>query len=325
MKLASAIMTAGTPMLYYPSLAKVVGGVGPAVLFCALVWRDVDFDHERSTDKLIITRKSVAALEAETGLSEKELRGARQKLERLGIVKSRYRRMKHSLDFEVNIERADALCTVVNAPAKRADAGISQKGGCSPGAPAKRADGHLPKGQIDPYREKSTKNENKEQEPATAQSRPPVVLCTLPFNRPLKPSNYKTTPRNASHPLADAGCADSDKAKAAWLAIANHLKGETNIQAWETWIKPLRGYSVCGDTLRVSIPTGEFAAWIRENWLNKIEGAVSKLGLPYAAIEFYQPIGEISGWLREIRELRGLGKIPFVAASARAVAAGGAL
>ena len=141
---------AGPVMNYYPRLAKYVGGVTPAVLLCALVWRDKDIDSSDEDSMVFTVRKSLDLICRETGLTDKEVRWAREMLERLGIISCEYLRVDRILEFTVSLTKLDDIGDR-GAPAEKAGA-----------TPAERADRDLPKGQIDHYSENKREKEREE-------------------------------------------------------------------------------------------------------------------------------------------------------------------
>lgn len=150
MKLGTALRGAGPVMNYHPRLAKYVGGVTPAVLLCSLMWRDRDIDQPDESEMVFTVRKGLESICKETGLTEKELRGAREMLERLGVLSCNYLRVDRILEFTVSLVKLDEIGER-EAPAEKASANVTV-------APAERADRDLPKGQINHCSE--NKNEN---------------------------------------------------------------------------------------------------------------------------------------------------------------------
>ncbi|WP_443092477.1 DNA replication protein [Basfia succiniciproducens] len=93
----------GRPIAYYPQLAKPLGGVTAAVLFGQLFyWQD-------KTDNPLGVYKTLDELMDETGLTERELRSAREKLRELGVVVETNKRLEHRLYFKVDYDAFDRL------------------------------------------------------------------------------------------------------------------------------------------------------------------------------------------------------------------------
>jgi hypothetical protein len=127
LKLNDVFAGIGKPFFYFPKLADILGGANPAILFCCIVWRDAD----RHGDEIV---KSLAELRDQTGLTDKEIRGARQKLSEVGVVTARYGRLEHQLYFTVFFDKLELLLTPEHLP----------KGPM--GHLPLRADGHVPSG-----------------------------------------------------------------------------------------------------------------------------------------------------------------------------------
>ena len=93
----------GQPIAYYPQLAKPLGGVTAAVLFGQLFyWQD-------KTDNPLGVYKTLDELMEETGLTERELRSAREKLRELGVIIETNKRLEHRLYFKVDYNALDDL------------------------------------------------------------------------------------------------------------------------------------------------------------------------------------------------------------------------
>ncbi|MBN3848365.1 hypothetical protein G3N58_16225 [Paraburkholderia sp. Ac-20342] len=79
MRVADVLRELGRPIAYYPFLARYLGGVNAAVLFCQIFyWQD------KATNELGV-HKTSAELEGETGLSYEEQRSARAATPRQGV------------------------------------------------------------------------------------------------------------------------------------------------------------------------------------------------------------------------------------------------
>lgn len=103
MSFSQSLRQLGQPIAYYPQLAKPLGGVTAAVLFGQLFyWQD-------KTDNPLGVYKTLDELMEETGLTERELRSAREKLRELGIVIETNKRLEHRLYFKVDFEAFDRL------------------------------------------------------------------------------------------------------------------------------------------------------------------------------------------------------------------------
>ena len=86
----------GRPNAYYPKLAKLLGGVNPAVLFSQLFyWQD------KATSDLGVY-KTRDELEEETGLSHNEQRTAIRKLQDKGVLIVTEKRLDHKTFYKID-------------------------------------------------------------------------------------------------------------------------------------------------------------------------------------------------------------------------------
>ena len=86
----------GRPNAYYPKLAKLLGGVNPAVLFSQLFyWQD------KATSDLGVY-KTRDELEEETGLSHNEQRTAIRKLQEKGVLIVTEKRLGHKTFYKID-------------------------------------------------------------------------------------------------------------------------------------------------------------------------------------------------------------------------------
>lgn len=92
----AALQAAGKPIAYYAKLAKPLGGVTCAVLFSQLLyWHD-------KTDCELGTYKTVADIEDETGLTEREQETACKKLCGLGVLVKTHKRLQHRMYYRLD-------------------------------------------------------------------------------------------------------------------------------------------------------------------------------------------------------------------------------
>jgi hypothetical protein len=152
LKLNDVFAGIGKPFFYFPKLAAVLGGANPSILFCSIVWRDAD----RHGDEIV---KSLAELREQTGLTDKEIRVARQKLSHIGVVTSRYARLEHRLYFTVIFDCLESLLSSEHEPNGQMDHLPLRADGDMP----LQASGTNPKGQVDllVLENKSEKKEEK--------------------------------------------------------------------------------------------------------------------------------------------------------------------
>lgn len=136
MKLSEILGDIGSPVAYYPGIARAVGSVKAGIFFSQLYyWRE----KGKSDDGWIY--KSVEELESETGLSYKEQRAARASLVALGVLEEHHNREEHKLYFRLNL---DGLDTVWN------DFQTAKKEGTFPKGICPKVSSHLPKSKVPP-------------------------------------------------------------------------------------------------------------------------------------------------------------------------------
>ena len=102
MKPSDFLVHAGRLVGYYPLVAKAVGGAKAGILLCQLLY------HYQETNQKEISIE-LEELEEETGLTTKELRGARQALKYNKVLTERHARLEHILYFSVTFSRIDEL------------------------------------------------------------------------------------------------------------------------------------------------------------------------------------------------------------------------
>lgn len=98
MKLGEALVEIGRPVAYYPRLAEALGGVKAAIFAAQLIyWWD-------RQDRGYVYKTS-AEVREETGLSYKEQKAARSRLQKLGILEERYDRLNHRMLYAIDINQ----------------------------------------------------------------------------------------------------------------------------------------------------------------------------------------------------------------------------
>ncbi|MFM0243811.1 hypothetical protein [Paraburkholderia sediminicola] len=123
MRAADVLRELGRPIAYYPFLARYLGGVNAAVLFCQIFyWQD------KAASEFGV-HKTVDELEEETGLSYEEQRAARTKLRAAGVLIETAKRIEHRTYFRVD---DDALELILSSPVparkvKKVSEGTSEK------------------------------------------------------------------------------------------------------------------------------------------------------------------------------------------------------
>jgi len=102
MKLTDFLEDIGRPVAYYPSLVKVTGSVGAAILLCQLIyWRGREADPEGWI------YKTQAEISEETGLTRFEQEGARKLLKEKGILREKFSGVPRKLYFSISLERVN--------------------------------------------------------------------------------------------------------------------------------------------------------------------------------------------------------------------------
>lgn len=102
MRLTDFLEDIGRPVAYYPSLVKVAGSVGAAILLCQLIyWRG----READPDGWIY--KTQAEISEETGLTRFEQEGARKLLREKGILREKFSGVPRKLYFSISLERVN--------------------------------------------------------------------------------------------------------------------------------------------------------------------------------------------------------------------------
>jgi hypothetical protein len=129
MRVADVLRELGRPIAYYPFLARYLGGVNAAVLFCQIFyWQD------KATSELGVY-KTVDELEEETGLSYEEQRAARTKLRASGVLIETAKRIEHRMYFRIDEDELERLLSspppirkVKKSPEGTSEKSISRNG-----------------------------------------------------------------------------------------------------------------------------------------------------------------------------------------------------
>ncbi|WP_052368739.1 hypothetical protein [Kingella negevensis] len=93
----------GRPIAYFPELARLFGGVNAAILF-----GQIFYWQERCDDELGVY-KTIAQLEEETGLTEREQKTACDKLEKLEVLTKTNKRLQHRMYYKLNESKFNEL------------------------------------------------------------------------------------------------------------------------------------------------------------------------------------------------------------------------
>jgi hypothetical protein len=120
MTVADTLRTVGRPIAYYPTLAKRLGGVNAAVLFCQIFyWQD------KTTSPLGV-HKTRDELELETGLTHEEQATARRKLKQCGVLIETTKRIDHKVYFRIDESVLEALLS--SDPSETVNHGLGKPG-----------------------------------------------------------------------------------------------------------------------------------------------------------------------------------------------------
>lgn len=136
---AAALETLGRPIVFYPSIANVLG-IKETLFVCQLVYWMPRATNDRGEGWVF---KSAEEWEEETGLTYKEQIRVREVLREQGILEEESKRSEHRIYFRVNFEALN----LVLEPDKKSDGHMTK----SQMAPDERSDGTLPK--VSSYKE----------------------------------------------------------------------------------------------------------------------------------------------------------------------------
>lgn len=129
MRISEALAELGRPVVYYPSLTRIVDDLHAVILLCYLFfWKGKDEKVRRTSEEI----------ERETGLTYKMQVRAREVLENLGFVSSEYDRKSHEIIFTIFPDKID------NAWETAKQTASDQKEDAQ-GASSQKSDGILPK------------------------------------------------------------------------------------------------------------------------------------------------------------------------------------
>lgn len=104
MRLGDYLRDLGRPVMYWPSLCPIVGGVNATILLCHLIWWG---DKGDAGDGWIY--KTQDAITDETGLSRREQDTARAKLTGLDLLEIDRRGVPPTLYYRVDLDRLESL------------------------------------------------------------------------------------------------------------------------------------------------------------------------------------------------------------------------
>jgi hypothetical protein len=113
----------GSYVVYFPALARRLGSAAAAILLGRLLFLQTQSAGEQpllraeAAERYVILSLELAAFE--TGLGLDELKSARRRLEKDGLIQVEYRRLTHELRWQVDLEQldkiGDALSSCFNA------------------------------------------------------------------------------------------------------------------------------------------------------------------------------------------------------------------
>jgi hypothetical protein len=187
MKPSEMLLSWGKPIAYYPGLAKKVGGVKAAILFCQLFfWTG----KEKAKDGWVY--KSQEELETETGLSPKEQRTAREALTNCGILEERNQRTEHRIYYRIILELLDKILVSEHVPVGSMPTEHVSDGNRASAQPAlgKCPSGVSLKGTAENTQE-NTKREDGNEKPVSGEVPPAVKTFDPDEPDPLKIKNKR--------------------------------------------------------------------------------------------------------------------------------------
>lgn len=153
-RLFSALKRLGPCVVYYPSLARLIG-LKESIFLCQLIYWTPRGRNDKGDGWIY---KSVEEMEEETGLSYKEQLRLRKSLSMMGLLEEKYERDSHNLYFKVNADELDSR-------GEHMTFGHMPK---SDQAPAQREGGTLPK--VISYKEAEITQENTQTKTVSAPS-----------------------------------------------------------------------------------------------------------------------------------------------------------
>ena len=249
----------GPPVAFNPCLVPLTGSVNAALMASqAIYWAT------RTENPDAWFWKTREQWTRETYLSRYEQEGARKQLNATGFWRERYDRHNHRQFYRLDMEAlADALFRHFGESGNPAFA--------------------------------------KAENPPSLGGNSPVVVLTKTTQRlldpptplPEKPGNSKNaaldTPREeAKSSMIPLEAIPPTNGNDPWKAVKTELQKTLNPRSWESWIRPTRlAYTLDGKVF-VAVPSGEFADWIRENFMPAIAAAKQALGLEFSGIEFVE-------------------------------------
>ena len=121
MRVSDVLRDIGRPVAYYPGLAKPLGGVKAAVLFCQIFYW-----HSRAMHELGV-HKTADELAEETGLSYEEQRAARKALKQKGVLIETEKRLEHKIYFRIDEDALERVVDGARAISQHTDSGAEAK------------------------------------------------------------------------------------------------------------------------------------------------------------------------------------------------------
>jgi len=110
MKLTDFIADVGRPVAFYPGLRKITDSINATLFICQLIyWKG----KEANEDGWIY--KTSDEIEAETGLTYREQKTARDKLIKKDFLEERYARLEHRLYFRVKYDKINTAWAIAES------------------------------------------------------------------------------------------------------------------------------------------------------------------------------------------------------------------
>ena len=78
-------------------------------------------------------------------------------------------------------------------------------------------------------------------------------------------------------------------AKNTWQQLLGRIESKVSAQSFSTWFKPTQFLSEDSASLKVRVPNGWFAEWLRSNYLPIIQDALKDMERPGVSVLFFPP------------------------------------
>ena len=75
-----------------------------------------------------------------------------------------------------------------------------------------------------------------------------------------------------------------------WDEVLARVEGKINRHSFATWFRPTGYLSSDDQTLRISVPNGQFRDWLSKNYLGVLQEALSEIGRPDTRVLFEETL-----------------------------------